>query len=1552
MGEKLRNSGIDIVGDVSWGTHLCQFYHTKKDLMDILVPYFKAGLENNELCVWITSQPLEVEEAKEAMKRAVPDLDTYLEKGQIEIIPYTYGYLKGGIFDPDRVVNSWVEKIDQALARGYDGLRAAGDNRWLEKEGWNGFIDYENKVDAIIDKRHVIALCPYYLDMCSTAEVIDVVSNHQFALIKREGKWERIENSGRKRAEKEAIQAAKNWEYTFDAVPDLIAIIDDKYRVIHVNRAMKAKLGMTSEECAGLTCYRVIHGTSEPPSFCPHRQLLKNGTEHTVEVCEDRLGGYFVVSTSPLHDSEGKLIGSIYVARDINERKKVEERLKESEEKYRNIVETANEGILIVDAETRITYANEKITEMLGYSPEELIGRSSWNFADEEGKDILKLNMEKRRQGINQVYEFKLICKDGSPLWVLISAKALFNKEGKFTGSLAMFTDITERKRVEEALRQSEQRVRLKLESILSPAREVANLELADIVDFQAIQSLMNEFYRLAHIPMSLIDLKGNILVSVGWQDICTEFHRVNPETCRHCIESDTKLSAGVAPGEFKLYRCKNNMWDIATPIVVGRQHVGNIFSGQFFFEDETLDYELFRAQARKYGFNEEEYIAALEKVPRLSREAVDTSMAFFMKLANMFSKLSYSNIKLARSLAEHDALVGALRESEKREQARSDELEAVLDAVPVAVFIAHDPQVRQLTGNRLSYEWLRVPVGTNFSKSAPEGERPEMFELFKDGREIPPENMPSQMAAAGREIKDCELDIVSADGEIRHVLGNARPLLDEQGNPRGSVSAFVDITGRKKAEEAIRLSNSYNRSLIEASLDPLVTIGRDGKITDVNGATELITGYHRKELIGTDFSDYFTEPEKARAGYQQVFTHGEVRDYPLEIQHKDGFITPVLYNASVYEDENGEVIGVFAAARDITERKKAEKALRKAHENLEEKVKERTAELEEAYNSLMEKEKRLSEAQKIAHIGNWEWDIETDEAYWSEEMYRIFGLSPQESAPLYDEFLSYVHPDDREDMDNAHKNVLSGKSFNIEFRIVLTNEEERTVHMQSRVIFNEKNLPVRLKGIVQDITERKEAEEKIRILADVVESSNDAIVTESLEGIVTSWNKGAEQIYGYPAEEILGKNVSIIEPDNLRGEVNQFIGKIKQGEKIKNYETLRLKKDGATINVSLTISPVFDSYGKLVAISAITRDITESKQAEEALRESEARLRRFYESNILGVFYYNLDGSVIDANNKLLEIVGYTHEDLQAGRVNWNKMTPPEYRQLDEHAVAELKAVGVNTPYEKEYIRKDGSRVPVIVGVATFDKACNEGVAFVLDITERKKAEEALANIEIARKKEIHHRIKNNLQVISSLLDLQVDKFKNRENIKDSEVMEAFRESQDRVISMALIHEELHKSEGLDTLNFSPYIEELTENLFQTYRLGNVNISLNTDLEENIFLDMDTAVPLGIIINELFSNSLKHAFVGRDEGEIRIRLLREKNDEHKKEGNKSTSFILTVSDNGRGIPEKFDIEDLGSLGLQLVIYLVDQLDGELELKRDNGTEFTIRFTVTEYNQA
>ena len=158
-----------------------------------------------------------------------------------------------------------------------------------------------------------------------------------------------------------------------------------------------------------------------------------------------------------------------------------------------------------------------------------------------------------------------------------------------------------------------------------SETQEITFVDLAEIVDVQAIQFLMDDLYKLVHMPIGLNDLKGKVLAGAGWQDICTNFHWVHPEACKHCIGSGTKLSEDVLQGETKLYKCKNNMWDITAPIMVDNLHVGDIFSGQFFFDDDILDYEHFRSLARKYGFDEEKYIRAFEKVPRLSRAAVET---------------------------------------------------------------------------------------------------------------------------------------------------------------------------------------------------------------------------------------------------------------------------------------------------------------------------------------------------------------------------------------------------------------------------------------------------------------------------------------------------------------------------------------------------------------------------------------------------------------------------------------------------------------------------------------------------------------------------------------------------------------------------------------------------------------------------------------------------------------------------------------------------------------------------------------------------------------
>jgi len=158
MIEEKRKTGIKAVGDASWGIHFCQFYQNKEDLIDILVPYFKAGLESNEFCMWVTAEPLGVEEAKASLRQAVKNLDEYIQKGQIEIIDYAQWYTKSGKFDADEVLRGWVKKEKLAIEKGFDGLRLTGNTFWLERKDWEDFTAYEEKVNSVIGKYRMLAI--------------------------------------------------------------------------------------------------------------------------------------------------------------------------------------------------------------------------------------------------------------------------------------------------------------------------------------------------------------------------------------------------------------------------------------------------------------------------------------------------------------------------------------------------------------------------------------------------------------------------------------------------------------------------------------------------------------------------------------------------------------------------------------------------------------------------------------------------------------------------------------------------------------------------------------------------------------------------------------------------------------------------------------------------------------------------------------------------------------------------------------------------------------------------------------------------------------------------------------------------------------------------------------------------------------------------------------------------------------------------------------------------------------------------------------------------
>ena len=431
----------------------------------------------------------------------------------------------------------------------------------------------------------------------------------------------------------------------------------------------------------------VCHDVISDPRFAPWReQALKRGYRSTlvlplkngeqvlgaISIYAAEAGAFDAAEQDLLEELSGNLGYGIAALRAEAERKRAELALQESEVKFRTLSELVPQMVWACTPDGLNVYFNQRWVEYTGLTLEESYGRG-WNtpFHDDDKQTAWDAWNGAVATGDPYQVESRLRAADGSYRWFLMRGVPLRDASGSIVKWFGTGTDIDEMKRAGEETRKlnqileervqqrtaqlgdSEQRVRRKLDSILSPQGNLAGLDLADLIDIPAVQSLADDIYKLAQIPMFILDRQSRVLVSVGWQEICTKFHRVHPEACKNCEESDRELSTGVAPGEFKLYKCKNHLWDVVTPIMLGREQVGNLFSGQFFFSDETVDLPLFRAQAKQYGFDEREYLAALERVPRLSRAEVETGMKFYTKLAQLLSQLSYSGIQVARSMTE-----------------------------------------------------------------------------------------------------------------------------------------------------------------------------------------------------------------------------------------------------------------------------------------------------------------------------------------------------------------------------------------------------------------------------------------------------------------------------------------------------------------------------------------------------------------------------------------------------------------------------------------------------------------------------------------------------------------------------------------------------------------------------------------------------------------------------------------------------------------------------------------------------------------------------------
>ncbi|HOI17081.1 MAG TPA: PocR ligand-binding domain-containing protein, partial [Geobacteraceae bacterium] len=476
------------------------------------------------------------------------------------------------------------------------------------------------------------------------------------------------------RAEREQREAREEFRITLYSIGDAVITTDSGGKVRRMNPVAERLTGWDEAEAHGRPLdevFSIINEGTRAVMESPVELVLRAGqvvglANHTILIARDGTERPIDDSGAPIRDESGAITGVVLVFRDITERKSREASLAI----FRQFAEASQDGFGMADLEGRLTYANPSLCRMLGVgeSAEAAGTHVRAYYREEDARELVSAILPKVMETGHQTVEMPLRSSGGTLTPTIQSIFTIRSSQGTPVCLANVITDISERMKAEEVLRESEERVRTKLNAILLPEGDIGTLDLADIIDADAIQALMDDFFAITNIGIGIIDLYGKVLVGTGWQDICTRFHRAHPQTCQHCLESDTLLSAGVEPGAFRLYRCKNNMWDIVTPITLSGKHVGNLFLGQFLFTDEQPDYDFFRAQAQKYGFDEKEYLAALERVPRWSRETVNRVMTFYAQFAQLISGLSYANIKLARTLAEREKMEAQLLQAQKME--------------------------------------------------------------------------------------------------------------------------------------------------------------------------------------------------------------------------------------------------------------------------------------------------------------------------------------------------------------------------------------------------------------------------------------------------------------------------------------------------------------------------------------------------------------------------------------------------------------------------------------------------------------------------------------------------------------------------------------------------------------------------------------------------------------------------------------------------------------------------------------------------------------------
>jgi PAS domain S-box-containing protein len=495
---EMRKTGVDVVGDVPWGTHFCLFYETRTDLLETIVSYCKAGLENHEFCLWVVAEPLREEDARQALERAIPDIDQYFADQSIEIVTARDWYFPDGQFDLNRVIAGWNQKLAHASAKGYAGVRVTGDTAWLKKKHWKDFCEYEESLNQAVANQRLAVLCTYPLAACGAAEILDVVRTHQFAVTKRRGTWDVIETAGHKQAKAEIKRLNEELEQrVLERTSELTAVNRELTKeVLQRKRAEEAllrseaylaeaqRLTHTGSWACNIATREILHSSEEhsrlygfdpenwTPSFEEMVQRIhpedrarfvetaeradcegKDFEVHFRAVLPDGTIKYVYGVAHPVFKPSGDVGEFVGILIDVTERRLAEQATR----LLAAVVESSHDAIVSKKLDGVITSWNKGAEGLFGYTAEEAVGHNITLIIPPDHRDEEKMIVERLTRG-ERVDHFETVRmrKDGSLLDVALTISPMKDAAGRIVGASKLARDITERKRAEEALRQAQ----------------------------------------------------------------------------------------------------------------------------------------------------------------------------------------------------------------------------------------------------------------------------------------------------------------------------------------------------------------------------------------------------------------------------------------------------------------------------------------------------------------------------------------------------------------------------------------------------------------------------------------------------------------------------------------------------------------------------------------------------------------------------------------------------------------------------------------------------------------------------------------------------------------------------------------------------------------------------------------------------------------------------------------------------------------------------------------------------------------------------------------